>query len=62
MRMSLITSVLTISLVVPRDIFHELAHERENMFEMDAVECESNSCYSVFETHENLVKSKNLLH
>ena len=40
MRMSLITSVLTISLVVPRDIFHGLAHEREIMFEMDAVECE----------------------
>ena len=40
MRMSLITSVLTISLVVPRDIFHGLAHEHEIMFEMDAVECE----------------------
>ena len=63
MRMSLITSVLTISLCCSTfDIFHGLAHERENMFEMDAVECESNSCYSVFETRENLVKSKNLLH
>ena len=34
MRMSIITSVLTISLVVPRDIFDGLAHEREIMFEM----------------------------
>lgn len=40
MRMFTITSVLTISLVVPRDIFDGLAHEREIMFEMDPVECE----------------------
>ena len=40
MRMFIITSMLTISLVVPHDIFDGLAHEREIMFEMDAVECE----------------------
>lgn len=40
MRMFIITSVLAISLVVPRNIFDGLAHERDIMFEMDAVECE----------------------